>query len=324
MAAAAGVSAKTVSRVVNRESGVHPATQARVDAAIVTLGYRRNDVARNLRKGIASATIGLLIEDLGNPFYAIMARAVEQVADRHGHAVTITSSDEDPAREQERLTGLLRRGAGGLLIVPASQDHRYLGDGLQRHTPIVFLDRPAVGIVADVVVLDNVGGARQAVQHLIAQGHRRIGFVGDPLSVVTSAERLQGYREALGSAGLTVDEALIRTSPARADMSEVSTRVLMGLAVPPTALFAQNNRNCLGVLRALRSLGVRPALVGFDDFELADMLADPVTVVGYDPGEIGRMGAELLFARMAGDRRPPQRIVLPTRLIARGSGELRP
>lgn len=182
----AGVSAKTVSRVVNSEAGVHPETAIRVQRAIASLGYRRNDVARNLRKGISAAAVGLLIEDLGNPFYAVLARAVELVARRHGHALVITSSGEHPAHERELLTDLLRRGMDGLLVVPAGHDHRYLDAALRPGVPLVFLDRPPGGIEADTVVLDNVAGARTATRHLLAHGHRRIAYVGDAASVATS------------------------------------------------------------------------------------------------------------------------------------------
>ncbi|MFN8521163.1 MAG: substrate-binding domain-containing protein, partial [Chloroflexota bacterium] len=166
-------------------------------------------------------------------------------------------------------------------------------------------------------------GGRRATQHLVSHGHRRIGYVGDAISVATSAARLQGYREAHQDAGLVVDETLVRLNPERVNASEASTRLLSSLPDPPTAILAQNNRNCVGVLRALRG-GPPVAVIGFDDIELADMLPVPVTVVASDPGEMGRAGAELLFARMAGDSRAPQRIVIPTRVVARGSGEIPP
>jgi LacI family transcriptional regulator len=135
---------------------------------------------------------------------------------------------------------------------------------------------------------------------------------------------LAGYVEALEAAGVALDEALIRLNPPHVDAAQASTRQLLALERPPTAFLAQNNRNCLGVTRALRALGEIRALVGIDDFELADMLPTPVTVIGHDPADMGRAGAELLFARMSGDSRPPQRITMPVRLIERGSGELAP
>lgn len=324
VARAAGVSSKTVSRVLNLEPGVHEATAKHVESVMASLGYRRNDLARNLRKGIDLPSVGLLIEDLGNPFYAYLARAVEEVAQRNGHAVVLTSSGEDASRERPLLEGLLQRGVDGLLVVPASHDHRYLVPYLRRGIRLVFVDRAPTGLDADAVLLDNVTGARRGVEHLIAYGHRRIGFVGDPLSVPTSAERLHGYHDALREASIAVDEALVRAGPPRVEQAEASARQLLTMADPPTAIFAQNNRNCVGVVRAIRAAGTRTALVGFDDFELADMLPTPVTVVSYDPSVLGRSAAELLFARLAGDSRPAQRIVVPTRLLRRGSGEILP
>lgn len=324
VAQAAGVSLKTVSRVVNVEPGVDDQTAARVEGAIARLAYRRNDVARNLRMGISLAMIGLVIEDLGNPFYATVARAVEEVARRHGHVVVMASSAEDPDRERELTTDLLQRGVQGLLIVPAGNDHRYLYADRAMRTVAVFLDRPPGLIEADAVVLDNVAGARQGVEHLIAHGHRRIAFVGDPPTVQTSVDRLEGYRQALGAAGLPVDEGLVRLGTPRVDLAEASTRQLLALPDPPTAVFAQNNRNSIGALQAIQATGARVAFIGFDDFELAHMLPIPATVIGYDPAEMARAAAELLFARLAGDGRPPQRIVIPTKLIARGSGEIVP
>jgi len=324
VAEVAGVSLKTVSRVVNMEPGVDDRTAARVEGAIARLAYRRNNSARNLRKGISLAMIGLVIEDLRNPFYATVARAVEEVARRHGHAVVMASSGEDPDRERELTMDLLQRGVQGLLIVPAGSDHRYLYADRAMRTKAVFLDRPPGLIEADAVVLDNVEGARKGVEHLIAHGHRRIAFVGDPSTVQTSVERVTGYRQALEAAGLPVDETLIRLGTPRVDLAEASTRQLLALQDPPTAIFAQNNRNSIGALRAIRAVDARVAFVGFDDFELADMLPVPATVVAHDPAEMARAAAELLFARLAGDQRPPQRIVIPTKLIARGSGEIVP
>ena len=324
VAAAAGVSLKTVSRVVNAEAGVDARTTARVNAAIASLGYRRNDAAVNLRKGIPLATIGLIIEDLANPFYASLARAVEEVATRHEHAIVMASSAEDPERERKVVFDMLQRGVDGLVMVPAGHDHRYLLPELSRGTRVVFLDRGPGGIEADSIVLENARGTREAVEHLIAHGHRRIAFVGDPIEVETSRERLDGYREALDAAGIDFEPALVRMGPPRESLIQAATRQLLAMPQPPTAIFGQNNRNALAIIRAMRSLTATVAFIGFDDFELADMLPVPVTVVSYDPGELARTAAELLFARLAGDSRPPQRILVPTRLIVRGSGEITP
>jgi LacI family transcriptional regulator len=322
VASLAGVSLKTVSRVVNQEPGVRPETAARVRGAVEALGYRANDIARNLRRGRPSASIGLVIEDVRNPFYSAIARAVEQVAQRHGYVVIIANSDEDPAAERTAAGNLLERRVAGLLMVPAGRDHAYLEEEVRLGTPVVFMDRPADSIQADEILLDNGGGARQATEHLLARGHRRIGVVGDPPSIPTIAERVAGYHGTLDRAGVAVDESLIRVGAHDVRDAEAATLELLALPDPPTALFATNNRACIGALHALRATNAPAALVGFDDFELADLLK--VTVVRHDPHEMGRRAAELLFARLSGDERPPQRIVLSTELVVRGSGERGP
>lgn len=324
VAAAAGVSLKTVSRVLNAEPAVNHRTTARVESAVERLHYRRDALARSLRKGIRQLSVGLVIEDLTNPFYGTVAQAVEDVADRNGHSVILISSREDPAREQRLITNLLQREVEGLLIVPASQDHRYLEAEVRRGTPMVFLDRSPRGIDADTVLLENMAGARLAVQHLVAVGHRRIAFVGDPLSHDTSSERFDGYRRALAEAGIPLAETLVKASTPSVDDADQATRELLSLEKPPTAIFAQNNRACIGVLRALRGAGATLAVVGFDDFELATLLPVPVTVVASEPAEMGRIGAEMLFERLDGLGGPPRRVLIPGRLVVRGTGEIPP
>jgi LacI family transcriptional regulator len=292
VASTAGVSLKTVSRVVNGEAGVRPATAARVNAVIARLGFARNDLARSLRHGRASA-LGLVIEDVANPFYSAIARTVEDAAHARGHILITGSCEEDPERERQLVQRLLRRLVDALIIVPAAEDHRYLLGDINAGTPVVFVDRPPNGIDADVVLLDNVGGAQAGVEHLLAHGHRRIAFVGDPPEVFTAGERLAG-------------------------------RDLLALPESrrPTALFCANNRNTIGALRALRDHDRPVALVGFDDFELADMLPVPVTVVRHEPEELGRLAVELAYARLEGDDGLPRRCVIPCDLVIRGSGEV--
>ena len=321
VAVAAGVSLKTVSRVVNMEPGVRPEMQRRVEAAIVALGFRRNVVARSLRTGHHIGSIGLIVADLMNPFYSGVAKAVEGVAGRHNAVIIIGSSGENATRELELVMNLLHRPVDGLIVVPAGSDHRYLEPERRRGAQVVFLDREGGNIDADAVVLDNFGGARRAVDHLIRHGHKRVAFVGDSPQVRTAVERLQGYKSALADAGLPYDPELVRLGSPAVEMAESAAGRLLALDDPVTAIFAANNRQCVGVLRAIRASGRQIAVVGFDDFELADLLPIPVSVIAYDPAELGRAAAELLFSRMAGDSRPPQRIVIPTRLIQRGSGE---
>lgn len=321
VAETAGVSLKTVSRVVNGEPRVGADTTARVTEAIARLGFRRNDLARSLRRAHASSTLGLITEDVANPFYSAIARAVEDVARSRGYVVITASSEENPEREQDLVATLLSRQVEGLLLVPAGHDHRYLEPELALGTRLVFLDRPPGGLAVDAVLIDNAGGARAGVEHLLAQGHRRIGFVGDVPQMHTLAQRLEGYRAAHAARGVALDERLIRLGAHDVAQAEAATRELLALPDPPTALFATNNRLSIGALRALRRADPQPALVGFDDFELADMLSVAVTVVRHDPAEMGRTGAELLFARLDGADGPPRTEVLSTELVTHGGAE---
>jgi LacI family transcriptional regulator len=325
VASTAGVSVKTVSRVVNGEIGVRPETSARVDAAIERLGFTRNDVASSLRRGRAGA-LGLVIEDVANPFYSAIARAVEDAAEARGHLLITGSCEEDPRRERQLALRLLRRLVDALLIVPAGADHRYLLPELSAEVPIVFLDRPPRGVEADTVLLDNQGGARAGVEHLLRQGHERIAFVGDSPDLYTALQRLEGYRKALAAAGVELRDDLVRPGTHDTAHAEQAVRALLELAPDrrPTALFTSNNRNTIGALRALRDAPRPIALVGFDDFELADMVARPVTVVRHEPEEMGRIGAELAYARLDDGARPPQRRTIRCELVARGSGEIGP
>jgi len=318
VADSADVSLKTVSRVVNGEPGVRPELVARVEDAIDQLGFRRNEFASSLRRGRAGA-VGLVIEDLANPFYSAIAHAVEQIAHERGHALLIGSCEEDPARERALVLRMLR-SIDALLIVPAGDDHRYLMPEQRTGTPMVFIDRPPRGIDADSVVADNVGGARRAVAHLIAHGHRRIGFLGGSANRYTASQRLSGYRDAFEDAGIAVDDALIGMS--RGD-PEAAARALLDDA-RPTALFCADNRHTVGALRALGTRAETVALVGFDDFELAELLPVPVSVVRFDVAELGATAAQLAYGRVDGERSVPVREIVPCELVARGSGELAP
>ncbi|MEU7042107.1 LacI family DNA-binding transcriptional regulator [Streptomyces varsoviensis] len=321
VAARAGVGLKTVSRVVNGEPGVTPDTERRVREAITGLGFRRNDSARVLRKG-RTASVGLVLEDLADPFYAPLNRAVEEVARDHGALLINGSSAEDPEREQELALAFCARRVDGLLIIPAGRDHRYLEPEIAAGIATVFVDRPAGLIDADAVLSDSMGGAREGVAHLIAHGHRRIAFVGDQPRIHTASERLRGYRTAMAEAGLPVDESWVSLGPtAPGHVRAEVDRVLSG-PEPVTAVFAGNNRVTVTAVRVLAERPHPVALVGFDDLELADLLG--ITVIAQDAARLGRTAAEQLFRRLEGATEAPRQTVLPTRLVARGSGELPP
>ena len=327
VAALAGVGLKTVSRVVNAEPGVSPTLEAKVRRAIEQLNYRRDANASMLRRlGGKTQTIGLILEDVGNPFSSALHRAIEDSARARNVLVFAGSCDEDARRERELIGSFRERRVDGIILVPASPDHTYLDAERRAGTALVFVDRPARHLDADSVASDNVGGSVAAVEHLLGRGHRRVAFLGDLPSIWTADERLRGYTQALDRAGIGRDGDLIRTGLHDSDAATRAVDELLGLPDPPTALFTSQNLLTIGGLRALRSAGLqrRIALIGFDDVALGDIVEPAISVVAQDPQALGRAAAELLFRRMDGDTSPSRHHVVPVTLIARGSGELEP
>ncbi len=327
VATLAGVSLATVSRVINAEGSVRPDLAERVQEAVALLGYRRDLTATNLRRADRqSASIGLVFDDVANPFHAAVLRGVETVARTRGVLPLVGSSDENADRERELAEAFLSRRVDGLIVVPAGSDHSYLRADRDAGVALVFVDRPAAFIDADCVLSDNAGGAFEAIGHLIAAGHTRIGFLGDRVRIFTAAERLRGYRDALSRHGIAYDEAVVRMELHDPAAASEATADLLAAADPPTALFTAQNLITIGAVERLRALDRHRsvALVGFDDLTLADAVEPGLTVVAQDADQLGRLTAERLFARLDGDLGPTVQAVVPTRLIPRGSGELAP
>lgn len=323
VAAHVGTSIKSVSRVLNGEGGVSDATAERILQAMAELGFRRNDLARGLRQSGRTSTVGLALPQAGTRFHDSLVRGIDEVARQQGSFV-LTASSGTAARERETLTALCSRRVDGLIVVPAGEDHGFLRPEQHAGVPIVFVDRPPHGIDADAVLTDHAAGAREGTAHLLRQGHRRIGVVGDDERIFSVAERVDGHRAALHAEQLPYEQELIRTGATSAEEARRACLELLDSPQPPTALFALNNQCTVGAVRALQSRGLtrKVALVGFDDFETADLMDPPVTVVSHDIEEIGRTAARLMFERMAGHSPAPGRTTLPTRLIERGSGEI--
>lgn len=323
VARAAGVSLMTVSRVVSGEPGVAPQTAAKVESAIRALGYQRNDNARNLRRqGQDSRTIGLLVDDLANPFFSALARSVEDEAYRRGSLVLVGSTNDDPRRERDVLTAFCSRLVDGLIVVPTGGNHSFLRSQMARGVKVVSVDRPVAGLDVDSVTVDNRAGAERAVRHLVDHGHRRIAYLGDRREIWTQGERYAGYAAALASAGLDLDAAVVRHGLRRQSEAVAAVGELLALPEPPTAVFSGNDLVTLGVVDS--GAARRLALVGFDDFPLSERLDPPVTVVSQDPAALGRTAAQLLFGRIDGDASAPRSVVLLTRFLERGSGERGP
>jgi LacI family transcriptional regulator len=315
VAAMAGVSLSTVSRVVNGSPPVAPDLAVKVERAIELLGYRHNHTAGTLRRSSGlSASIGLVFDNVGNPFFAAIHRGVEEVARERGVITFAGSSDLDAERERELVESVLGRRVDGLIIVPTASDHSYLMRDVAAGIGLVFVDRPPETIDADSVLSDNRGGARTAVEHLLAHGHTRIAYVGpEPEAVYTAAERLAGYRE--GMAGLEEDVIVHAELEARLARDEA-----------PTAIFSAQNLITVEVMRTLFRLGLDRVVahVGFDDIPLRGAIAPPVTMVAHEAVALGRAAAELLFSRLDGFNGRAREVVRQPTLIERGTGELQP
>lgn len=326
VAALAGVAIKTVSRVMNGDPTVTPELAARVRDAAAKLGYRPNLTASSLRRGDRrTATIGLLLDDVANPFFAGLLRAVEDTARQRGVQLLIASLDMDPEREREMAITLIDRGVDGLIIAPAAPDQSYLLAERNHGIKVVFLDREPRFLDADAVVSGNRLGAVAAVDHLISFGHQRIAYLGDSPAVATAAHRFEGYQHALERAGLPADPQVIRHDLRSIESATAAATQLLTRPGAATALFASQNLVTIGAVKALRTLGLQDqvALIGFDDFLLADALVPGTTVVTQDVARLGRLATELLFARLDGDDSPSRTHVVPTGMTVRGSGEIR-
>jgi LacI family transcriptional regulator len=314
----AGVALKTVSRFVNGATNIDPVLSARIDDAIQTLGYRRNLAAASIRPGHSSGVIGMIIGDLANPYYSVLARAVETYVREQGYLLITASSDEDGALHDRLVDRLLDQRADGLLVVPPRRAARRWDQVLSSIPPLVFLDRPAAFEQADTVLADNEGGAYQATQTLIACGARRVAFVGDDPAIYTMQERFKGYVRAVQEAGLAVDHDLVRTNAH--DAEQATTTVADLLARTGTdAVFAANNRSAVGALGAFASARRRVALIGFDDFEGASLVQPAVSVVRQPIVEMGHRAAQILMDRLSGGNSQATTHVLPTTLVIRGS-----
>jgi LacI family transcriptional regulator len=327
VAALAGVGIKTVSRVMNDEPGVSEATRQRVLGASQQLNYQLDMAAGSLRRaGRRTLSIGLLLPSVSNPFSGEIHRALEDSLAARGIAVFAASLDDDPEREKALVAAFLGRRVDGLVLTPIAKSQSYVIPEHSRDLPMVFIDREPVGIEADAVVTDNAVGSAMAAGHLIAQGHTKLAYLGDRTDIQTARERRRGFIEEVGRAGIATSSVPVLEGLHDEDSAKRAALQLLTSEDPPTAIFSSQNLVTFGVMRALKELGAskRVALVGFDDFTLADMMEPGVTVIAQHPERIGKLAAERLLARIDGDPSAAQTYVVPSELITRGSGELRP
>ncbi|TQS41045.1 LacI family DNA-binding transcriptional regulator [Cryptosporangium phraense] len=317
----AATSTKTASRVINGDPRVAEETRVRILAAVRELGYRPDPTARSLRKG-TDDTLGLVIDSIADPFFANMTGTIERLAIARGLRVMIASTGRDPRLETTVVDDLLARRVAGLIVAPTAPDYAHLANA---SCPVLFVDRRPEGFDGETVLVDDNGGARQAVTHLAAQGHQRVGYVGGKMDVATTRSRLQGYRDQVQASALSDADELVRIGRNTADEGRAATEELLALPEPPTAIFSSNTRCSLGVVAALHACNrTDVALVCFGDFGLADVLQPGVTVIDHDPGAIGQVAAETMFDRLAGKQPQEKNVMLPLRLVMRGSGEQPP
>ncbi|WP_285114328.1 LacI family DNA-binding transcriptional regulator [Leifsonia sp. fls2-241-R2A-40a] len=327
----AGVGIKTVSRVINDEPHVAPATAERVRTAIALLQWEPDSLASNLRRTHGrTKSIGLLLGSVDNPFAATIHRAIEDVAAKHGVAVLASSLDEDPVREVAAVENFLRRKVDGLILTCSTGSQAYLADMVPEKVPVVFIDREPAEYTADVVRSDNFGGAAMGTRHLLSRGHRRIAGLFDKPRIWTAAQRQAGFLSAMDEFGIGEGEYSILDDVSTSAIAERAVLEILSSPRPPTAIFSSQNLITIGAVRALRKLAWQRqvALVGFDDIELGDLLDPGVTVIAQRAAEIGVTAAERMFEqlemRSSGSSLPSADLVLGVDLVVRGSGEIEP
>ena len=320
----ADVSVSTVSRVFNEPDKVREDTRQRVQQAVDELGYRPSRVARRLRleNGFAHM-LGLVIPDIQNPFFADLARGVEDIAQANGYTVIVNNSDEDSAKQRLCLETLRTESVDGVIVPPVREQDEDIDTLAQSGVPVVCVDRRMKMIAYDTIVSDNVRGAYEAVNHLIENGHRRIGFIGGIPTISTSIERREGYEKALVDHGIEVDRALIREGDSRQGSGRRLAESLLDMPDMPTALLSGNNLMTLGSLEAINLRGLRIpqdiSVVAYDDVPWALALNPPLTAVDQPGYEMGRRAAEMLLQRIHEPKRSPTLVTLQPKLIVRKS-----
>ncbi len=323
VARTAGVSLGTASQALRGSASVREATRRRVLAAAARLRYRPSALARGLVTH-RTHTIGLLISDIGNPFFIRAVRAVEDVANENGYNIILCNTDEDPRKEMQYLGVLVEKRVDGIILATTAESRQVVRDVRRERIPLVLFDRAWPGIAADTVTVDGMLGGRLATEHLLGLGHRRIAIIHGPSKRSTGSERLLGYLAALADAGIRAATELIREGDFKQDSGHRLAHELLGIAPRPTALFCTNNLMTVGALHALRELGLRIprdlSLVGYDDMEWWTLTQPPLTTVGQPVYALGREAMRLLLERI-GSRtgRRPRHVVLKPELIARES-----
>lgn len=331
VARSAGVSTATVSRVLNGITTVDPALAKKVHDAIALTGYVPNGAGRALRRQ-RSDTWAAIVPDVQNTFFTSVVAAVEDVAAERGFSVVLCNTDERLERERRYITTAIAHRMSGVVIAVASARYSDLTPLERADIPIVVIDRAVQHTRGDSVLVDNLAAGQQVATHLVRQGYRRLACIAGPSDVPTTEDRLQGFRQALQDAGISLSDSMVRRADLRADGAEVAMRSLLAGPDRPDAVFATNGPSTVGAYSGIQAFGLRMpdeiALVGVDDQEWTRMVSPAITVIRQPVSEIGRFAAQLLSSRAAnsstpGDTAPNQDIVLAPVLLPRGSSVAR-
>ncbi len=321
----AGVSVSTVSRVLNKKAGkyrISADTEAKITKTARELKYRPNAIARGLRLKRTN-TIGLIAPDVSNPFFAYIIKRVQNIAHGLGYSLVVCNTDENLAQEVEHVNLLHRNRVDGLIAMPVGQAYGHFADWLDKGIPLVLLDRCFDEIDARSVVVDNYGGAYEAVEHFIQHGHTRIAFIQGLPGTYTNNERLRGFHAALAAHGLPADDRLIVGSDFRQENGYMETKLLLSMPDRPTAIFASSDLITLGALQAVYEEGLRVpddvSLIMFDDFDFAPYLRCPLTAVRQPKELMGEMAVKMLVEELRGERQGGRRVVLKPKLVVRDS-----
>lgn len=321
VAVAAGVSLKTVSRVINDEGHVREQTREKVLAAIKAIGYQPNAIARSLRVR-KTYTIGVIIADVTNSFFSMIVRGIEDVAAKKNYSVIIANSDESLEKERAYVRVFAEKQVEGMIIVPASGSQKYL-EGMVGHIPLIFVDRCPGEIKGPVVKVENEKGSYELTSHLLRHGYEEIAFIGCQPNLTTAIERFAGFKKALNEYGLKIKPHLVKTGNKTMQDAYRAIGEMFKQPRRPQAILATNNFMLIGALRALNHMGMEVprdvALVGFDDFEMADVCRPYLTVVTQPAYAMGREAASALFKRMNNPEIEDEEIVLPVELVTRES-----
>ncbi len=323
----AGVSVNTVSRALTGKPDVNAETRARVQDLAKELGYMPNLLARALLRG-RSSLIGLVVTDCTNPFYAGLIRAIESSLARLGYGMLLATSNEDTGKEDRALTILQEHRVDGILLTAVDVEAEHVRRLLSGLTPVVLLARRSPVYEGPFVGTDNVAGAEQIMRYLIDQGHRRIAHIGRSDAATSGGERLRGYRSALAKAGIDVDESLIFPTLPSLEGGEAACDWLLGLHPAPTAVFAYNDTQAIGLMQALQQRGRQVprdySVAGFDDIQVSHLISPQLTTVAQPVDEIGARGASILIDLLNGQPAPAPMLLQPTLVLRQSTGASHP